>query len=90
MSFLEQEKKFAELLIGKKVQYLSGYDDGKLFEYEIIEAYPNAFGRIIWVDLKAVSPDIHTHYSKHWSVTIACLGKDNKELLDELEKLILV
>lgn len=86
LNFFEQEERYKEYLFKCTVDYISGYDDGKTFQYKITKVYPNAFGRMIWVDLLAVHKDIRTHYTKHWSVQIGWLKKHNPDLFEVIEE----
>ena len=53
---------------GDKVYYTGEYDECHGFEYEITRVYQNGFGFDWWYNLKAVKPDIFTHYEEMWSV----------------------
>ena len=54
---------------GDKVLYHGEYNECHNHEYEIEKVYYNGFGSKYWFDLKAVKPDIFTHYEQIWSVT---------------------
>ena len=53
---------------GDKVYYTGRYKECHGYEYEIVFVYQNGFGLDWWYDLKAVNPDIYTHYPDIYSV----------------------
>lgn len=54
--------------IGDIIEYQSGYGNNKKFKYRITHIYKNAFGLDWWYDLKAVEPNILTHFEEHLSI----------------------
>lgn len=54
--------------IGEVVRYIGEYDNCHKYDYEIISVYKNIFGVNWWCDLKAVEPNIYTHYVEILSV----------------------
>jgi len=54
--------------VGSIVYYVGEYDNCHNYEYEITYIYRNGFGLDWWYDLKAVKPNILTHYTELLSV----------------------
>lgn len=63
-----------------KVLYTGSYTECHNHEYEIVHVFQNMFGLDCWYDLKAVKPDILTHYPDIFSVKKRDIKLINPEL----------